>query len=638
MLFFSFLIIFSYSACWCSELSWAIGLDVISGETSRAVVSTDYSDPEQEVAFWGLLDVIDMICGKALHIPSEEGKQKFLVLWFDVLYTLAREMRAEQDYAAQPTVSFIKLRGILPFDVEDSMMIQDIDMMSKSKMMKEDDEEEDNDSGYYADDFESDGSEMYGPPPSSPLIRHLLDQFERKRSISSDGGDSEEEKSNGTESTVESSPALRFRLARKAPDYRSAAVSSERTSAAIDLTALEQQMQDRIMEQLMGRLGEMRPEQIFGAAAGAGGCQLIESERALLQAAMEVDSNGLPTMDKESLLRYIKTSALPKLINSVVKGKTGVDVLKSLALGLKVFNEVIGIVEVILKMLLKTTKMVRFYSLSAAEIVAEMAREDDMHPTVDLSVSLLKVREKATASEAPTTKFRGIVKALKNGFKKIELTTKHEDENDPFSQSIQAALGKARDFTEEFNKLPDELMLRILHTIFAELHKRDGVIRLALAAKKHKTLLGLQNSVTFAIDQVYEAITDAFPDASESLKLVPSTCFTDILISLISPIKMDPVNLSAHLTQVTAWIKPMLAILDQEAQLNLLKYLLTDPNAQSALLLAQGLSPSPQTQHEPHQKKFNWSLSTKRRSIPPPPRSIPKATTQESAATTTHES
>ena len=89
--------------------------------------------------------------------------------------------------------------------------------------------------------------------------------------------------------------------------------------------------------------------------------------------------------------------------------------------------------------------------------------------------------------------------------------------------------------------------MTLIHTILTELDKRNGLVRVALSRKQHKTLIGLQDSVNQAVETIYKAIIHQTPEAADHLVEVPASVFTDILLSLISSVRMEPMKLNSHL-------------------------------------------------------------------------------------------
>lgn len=362
----------------------------------------------------------------------------------------------------------------------------------------------------------------------------------------------------------------------------------------IDSTAMMAQMQQQIMEQIMAQLAQSNPHL---AQYGT----ILQEERTKFEAAMGGDGEELPEISREGMIQFLKTSALPKLLNSAIKGKSGIDVLRSLSMILRTLNEGLGIFEVILKMLLRVTKAVRYYALCMADVVNEMAREDNMTPIVDLSVSLDSVpmsKKSGGKMKKMSSKFRKSVSSLNE--------SEPEHEMSPFTMGIHAALCKARDYTSELQQLPSVILLRLIHTIFAELDKRNGIIRVALGRKQHKTLIGMQEEINSAVEKIFEAIMIKDEEAYYHLQSVTPMMITEILISLISPVKMEPRAIDKHVVEVTTWIKPLMVFMNQESQINMLNYLLTDPEVERSFRKSQGASSDDKRST---MKKFNWTSS-----------------------------
>lgn len=353
--------------------------------------------------------------------------------------------------------------------------------------------------------------------------------------------------------------------------------------AGFDTATLMDQLQQQIMTQLMAQLAEKHPQAAQLAT-------LAQHERNIFEGAMGNDGDGLPEINQHTVSTCLRTSSLPKLLNSLIKGRTGIDVLKSLAMVLKVLNEALGVAEVVLKMLIRIVKAVRYYSLCISDIVADMAREDNLTPIVDLSVPIDSV---PMAKKSGGGGFK--MKKLTSMFRKSKMSSSKskpaaaEHEMSPFTDGIHAALCKLRDYSFDFQKLPPTLLLRLFHTIFAELEKRKGIIRVALTRKKHKTLIALQEEINDAIEAIYAAIKAVDEEAYENLERVNTMIITDILISLISPVKLEPTVVEAHIAQVTSWIKPLMVIMDQDSQLSILNFWLTDPHAEQFFRRSQGI-------------------------------------------------
>lgn len=386
------------------------------------------------------------------------------------------------------------------------------------------------------------------------------------------------------------------------PGIQGISVGGSNGDISLDQAVLIEQIQQQVMDKFMEQLSNRHPEL-------ANFTSLLQSEREKLTAVIPQDENGIPQMSAEAIFQYLRTSALPKLINSGIKGKTGIDLLKSLSMALRVINEGLGIFETILRVLITTTRKIRHYTVFFASVVADMAREDNMAPLVDLSVSVEAVPEVA----AKKSMTHGMNKMFRRSIKKTSLDLsqiEEEDEDiyhlkDPFTLGMQAALSKARDYTSELNELPRGLLLTIIHTIFTQLEKRDGIVRKSLTKKEHQTLIGLQTTVNKAIEAVYKAVSISNSDAAGNLSKAPHTIFTDILLSLISTVKMDPATINNHIDKVIKWIKPLMSIFDEDSQLNILNFLLNDSEAEQIFAKSNGL-----TLNKPV-KRFNWSSRRK---------------------------
>ena len=118
-------------------------------------------------------------------------------------------------------------------------------------------------------------------------------------------------------------------------------------------------------------------------------------------------------------------------------------------MALRVLNEGLGVFEVVLGVLIKTTRKVRYYTLCISSIVADMAREDNMTPLVDLSVSvdaLPEVIERKSMMRRVGKMFR---KSVKKSSESGEEDTASISTS-PLVLGMQAALSKARDYNPQF--------------------------------------------------------------------------------------------------------------------------------------------------------------------------------------------
>ena len=624
--------------------------------------SVDINEDEQVFAFMELMNIINFICEEAL---KRKDKKTFAVSWISAIYELAKEIYMEQSYAKELerapdsddefdtetlkhdperfdktlTHGFKQHDDILfsesdsassesEFEEEVEVYTEDAEIFDlfKTKMMKEDfkEEKEDLSSGRGSDsDKESQFADCNGE-----LLKRIEDDYKPSEN-SSDEEDKQviireitrvyKERNgkgragnlrgvfNSNNLNMAAGMMSNLAIESRTESIGTFEINEENTMnqagtnsnimAGVDTAGMMDQMQQQIMAQLMAQLTQNNPQL-------AQMTSVLQNERGKFEAAMGTDEDGLPQMNQAGMIQFLRTSALPKLLNSAIKGKTGIDVLKSLAMALRVLNEGLGVAEVILKMLIRITKAARYYSLCISDIVADMAREDNMRPMVDLSVPLdsvsMKKKYGGSKMKRLTSMFR---KSSKNG--NGSGSSLDGNEMSPFTMGMHAALSKSRDYTAEFQKLPSTLLLRLIHTIFAELEKRNGIIRVALARKQHKTLIGLQEEIKFAVERIYEAIRIKDDGAYQHLEHVPPMIITDILITLISPVKMEPAKIESHISKVTTWIKPLMVILDQESQLNILNFLLTDPEAEKAFRKAHGISEAQGVAP----KKFLWTYS-----------------------------
>lgn len=624
-------------------------------ETMKLTVKTVESlwpdnEDEQILAFSEILNFISLICEKAL---IHEDKRTFVNNWIGGIFELAQETYTKQVYDAdgefdratlknedefdnntflkhqsyqdilfssssEEADSSEKVETVISTDYSEAFEYFDDEInlygLIKSKMIREEEEEENN--------WQSDNTSVYSDCKEE-IVEHKPSGY----------SDTEGEEKDGQIVVRESLTLIKGKARRRrtkpigmmeniltvenlnmAADLMATStmitddkevegkyevneqISISGVPSGIDTSALMEQMQQQVMQQIMAQLAQSNPQL---AQYGA----IMQDERAKFEAAMDPDGDGLPEITKEGVVQYLKTSAIPKLLNSAIKGKTGIDVLRTLSMVLRSLHEGLGIVEVILKMLLRVTKAVRYYSLCMADIVNEMAREDNLTPIVDLSVPMDTIPKRKKKSGGKMKKLTSMI------LKKCKSSGSNEDdpefEMSPFTMGIHAALSKTRDFTSELQKLPSILLLRLIHTIFAELDKRNGIIRVALAGKQHKTLLGMQDDINSAVEHIFEAILAKDEEAYNHLNNITPMMITEILISLISPVQMDPAVIEKHIVEVTKWIKPLMVFMNQESQINMLNYLLTDPEVESSFRKCQGV-PDDKTVTV---KKFHWTSS-----------------------------
>lgn len=353
-------------------------------------------------------------------------------------------------------------------------------------------------------------------------------------------------------------------------DVKDVKISGNSATGSGTETVTEAKMSDKELEALvMQKLTEIMQSHRQTNPQVGQALNLYQSEKDKLEAALGDDS--LPEMSQASLLAYLRTSSLPRLVNNAIKGKFGIDVLESLALALKVINEGLGAVEVILKLLIKTVQMIRYYTLHAAEFVASMS-EDHSKPIGD-SVTLAPLEKK--------TKFGCIKKMFKGAFSTV--TT---PKTDPTSAGIGLALRKAREYAPQINSLPGAILLRIFHTIINEMDRSKGAIRNALASKTDKTVSGLKSRLDVAMNRIYEAVRTSDPLSPEYLDKVPHVIFSEILMEFVSPLKLSPTVIVKAITDTTKWLKPILAATSDEIQINILTFILSDSEAEDTIKLA----------------------------------------------------
>lgn len=625
------------------------------GSMKLAVKVNDTENEDEQIfAFRELVNFINFICEKALQ---REDKRTFADNWIGAIFELAKEAYAKQVYEedsipdSDDEFDRVTLKkGAEAFDYHDTLKYKDyqdilfssegesdasavltsnysgivadlddeIDLFAliKSKMVKEEvsddgkeDWQSDNLSVYSdckgeivehkpSDDEDEDGSRQN-------IIRESLRTIKAKGRRRNPGGMMgsilNAENLNVAADFMTSSMTMDSKTEVNYDNYsgNGQIASIEEITGhvprVIDSAAMMEQMQQQIMEQIMAQLAQSNPQL---AQYGA----MFQDEQAKFEAAMDPDGDGKMEISKEGVVQLLKTSAIPKLLNSAIKGKTGIDVLRTLSMILRSLNEGLGIFEVILKILLRVTRAVRYYSLCIADVVYEMAREDNLRPIVDLSVPMdsIPMRKKSGGKMRKLTSMFG--RKCKNAGAD---GSEAEVEMSPFTMGIHAALSKARDYTAELQKLPPVLLLRLIHTIFAELDKRNGIIRVALARKQHKTLIGMQDEINSAVDHIFQAILATDEEAYAFLHSVTPTMITEILISLISPVKMEPARIEKHVAEVTTWIKPLMVLMNQESQISMLNYLLTDPEVECSFRKSQGVSEAKKAKF----KKFSWTSS-----------------------------
>lgn len=631
---------------------------VIPTDSMKLIVKVDESESEspneddQIFAFMELMNLITFICEKAAL--QHEDKRVFTLNWIDAIFELAKETygkqfyedsipdfdnretlkskgRAEEfDFVETLTLKHQIYQDILFSSEEEesdsltensnetdySDLIEDIDdetdhfVLMKSKMIRgeiSDDEKEDWQSDtiseysdckdeHELDERKHEEEEKYKGQVRvrDDSLRVLKGKSRRRNRGDMMGSILKPDNLNMAADFMTSTMTMESKLE---GDYQ---VNEQIAISGINSVAMMEQIQQQVMDQIMSKLAESNPQL---AQYGL----ILQDERSKFEAAMGGgDGEDLPKITGKGIVEFLKSSAIPKLLNSTIKGKTGIDVLRTLSMLLRSLNEGLGIFEVILKTLLRVTRAVRYYALCMADIVNEMAREDNLTPIVDLSVpmdSVLMKKKSGGKMKKLSSMIRKKCKTAENGANDSDT----EVEMSPFTMGIHAALSKTHDFTTELQKLPSVLLLRLIHTIFAELEKRNGIIRVALARKQHKTLIGMQEEINFAVEHIFEAIMVKDEGAYSQLQSVNPMMITEILISLISPIKMNPESIEKHISEVTTWIKPLMVIMNQESQINMLNYLLTDPDIESSFRKSQGL-------HEDKRvnvKKFNWTPSKK---------------------------
>lgn len=641
--------------------SFVIGSQVqLKNEPKDVVVSTldsdvnsSISEYNEVVSFSNLLAYIEIICQEALIHKN----QLIAIDLISALYDVAEGIYKEHAYKEilsedEESVNYGTFKSsseILVSDSNDSeededeefgkesAVIFDFISMLKSKMMKNDphDEEvsveEEEESGYLNEMFETASEDL----EHEAIVRgeNIVEVKEEKRDDEAEESDEEDieavpvrhkfvpkgkskggnRRGGGIGRLVNSNTvnmagnmmaASMMTTNYEEEDFETSEASlppSNSLANPLDNAILMEQLQQQLMSQILGQLTANNPE--LGQMAS-----ILQEERGKLSQVIGVGADGVAQVNQEGMVQFLRTSALPKLLNSAIKGKTGIDVLKSLALLLRVLNEGLGVFEVVLKVLIRVTRTVRYYSLCASSVVADMAREDNLKPIVDLSVSLDSVPEFKAKKSTMHRVTKMFTKSLKKASNSGGGAEDPDGPNSPFTLALQAVLSKARDYTVQFHQLPPKLLLALIHTIFSELEKRNGIIRHALARKQHKTLLGLQTSTNEAVEMIYKAIILKDPETGEHLTKVPSMIFTEILISLISTVKMEPAYLESHVTKVTDWVKPFMAILDENAQLSMLNYLLNNPEVEDILLSQQ---PQEQRQEKKLIKTFNWSSAKK---------------------------
>lgn len=618
-------------------------------EVVQPVTLTQTTEYEEIKAFSMLLNFIDIICQEGL---KQEDKETFALNWMEGLLNFVQEVYIKNSYqeiafdhfdseTLGPSLDFDRetfmSTGQILFSDDSSSEVSDKDLefraenihyllmnsLIKAKMNKGCDEKDSDGNEDYSEDFDWDSEQQSFDVATLPIMSN--DSDEEKYGYDSDFDHDDvdsiqcrfrvEKKRRGGRGRgridgIETSMAISgassqmigaaagFNIAGASTGLNIATGASVTQTlgpqGAFDQAEMMEQLQQQIMSQLMEQLVQQNPQLAQFSS-------LLQDERGKLTAALGTDVNSLPQLSREGVIDFLRTSALPKLLNSAIKGKTGVDVLKSLAMALRVINEGLGVLEVVLKMILKATRTVRYYTLCTSSIIADMAREDNMTPIVDLSISMDTLPDVA----AKKSMISSINKMFRKSLRKSSVDGDEDSTSSmsPFTLGMQAALSKSRDYTAQFQQLPPTLLLTLIHTIFTELDKRSGIVRSALAGKQHKTLIKMQDRVNKAVETVYRAVIKNTPAAADHLRHVPARVFTDILLSLISPVKLEPVHLDRHLVEVTKWIKPLMTILDQDAQLNILNFLLTDPEAEQVFAKNNGNCAPVKT--------FHWSFHGK---------------------------
>ncbi len=279
--------------------------------------------------------------------------------------------------------------------------------------------------------------------------------------------------------------------------------------------------------------------------------------------------NQLPELSGPSLVSYVKKSSLPRLLNSLIKARFGVDVLKSLGQVLKVLNEVLGAVEVVLRTILRLIQFVRYYCLQAAQFVTELSKEEvslqDDHSVPLRSIQQLPVNKGAEMLSSGLTALTGPV--------------------NPFQAGLQGAVRKAQERGELLRQLPGPLLLTILHTSFIQLSSSKGVIVSAMG-KKHSSFGEMNSAATQAFIHIYESITAADPTAVKYLDQCPVSVFAEILVSFLMPARNTVTGVNKQLGELVKFLKPMLAVTGSEAQLSMLAYLLAEEDVVRLIQIA----------------------------------------------------
>lgn len=579
-------------------------------------VSLDSNRHEEALqALFGLMIFIEAVCKKALE---REGGAEYASTWLSAIDILTNEAETTCSSDSETglwydrlflkrTITFGKHTKTSESDSDSSSSsgdyvvniygATDLDGFSKSKMFKGEANESGDDNYSISGDEESINRPYYDMNEDEDEKEYHCEldvEHKAGSSVSSEENDKDDGPVRQQVNFAEFK--RRHRTRRPEPDVNNNTEDSKESDvynvnsnlkAAIGVSSnmiantsndgMIEKMKEELLVQIMAQL---QAQGVQSQGQGQNRNTQVQTGQQTLQfvqdgSKLAADISDLPEMSRETVIEILRTSAIPKLLNSLIKDRFGVDVLKSLSMLLRVLNESLGSFEIILKLLIKLTRTVRFYVLLSSKVVAEMAQENNAKPLVDLSVPMPTDSLSTCRRKKKRFGLGGVTKMFQKGLKSAAGGQDHE-EADPFSLSIEAAVSSANGYKSNFQEMPPFKLLKLFHTVFAQLEKRDGVIRVALTRKKHETLYNLQISITEAIKNIYEAVIVNDPNYLEPLKKLKPEIFTDIIMSLISSVDLNQLKLDEHIMHVTEPIKLLMSVLDQDAQLKILNSIFED--------------------------------------------------------------
>lgn len=306
--------------------------------------------------------------------------------------------------------------------------------------------------------------------------------------------------------------------------------------------------------------------------------QLLPSDPEMSALLERMAENKLPELSAPSLLDYVKKSSLPKLLNSLIKDKFGVDVLKSLGQALRVLSDILGAAEVALRAILKVVQFVRYAVLQAAQFVAEMGQEEVIMRD-DHSVPV------TAASQMMILSVNKAAGMLSSGLAALA------GPSSPFHLGLQNAMKKAREHSQQLILLPGPLVLSILHTAFKGMIMSHGILRMTMA-KKHATFEAMRQAAVAAFEAIYESVKLNDSNTIEHLQRCPATIFAEALLAFLSPVEMSAEAIEKQFKALVDFLTPLLTVTSKDSQLSLLAFFLTAPDAEETLRLSEAVPES----------------------------------------------